>query len=202
MRAKTARTRQARVINRKALVALSLTLLAATLAMLFSLYRAEPLQELLVAKRDLPSGVAITSANFGRVATDLDAKGLYLSSFQPDALLVGPLRKGELLPASALGTVEPRYSIVLTPSQPLSSSIRVGSRVDVWFVAKTTSIDRVGVPQRIGVSLEVLAIANADASDAFASAETRIEIATSADELAPLMLASAEGGFIGVVSSH
>ena len=190
------------MVNRKALVLLALTLLAATVAMLFSMYRAEPLQELLVARRDLSSGAAITAANFGRVVTNLDAKGLYLSSFQPDARLTSPLLEGQLLPTSALGALEARYSMVLTPSQPLSSSIRVGSRVDVWFVAKSTSIDRVSVPQRIGVALEVLAITNTDASDAFAGSERRLEVATSAEELAPLMLASAEGGFIGVVSNQ
>jgi len=202
MRNKPIRTRTAQVVNRKALVLLALTLLVATVAMLFSMYRAEPLQELLVARRDLPSGAAITAANFGRMATNLDAKGLYLSSFQPDARLTSPLLEGQLLPTSALGALEARYSMVLTPSQPLSSSIRVGSRVDVWFVAKSTSIDHVSVPQRIGVALEVLAITNTDASDAFASSERRLEVATSAEELAPLMLASAEGGFIGVVSNQ
>jgi hypoxanthine phosphoribosyltransferase len=50
------------VVNRKALVVLALTLLAATVAMLFSMYRDEQLQELLVARRDLPSGAAITAA--------------------------------------------------------------------------------------------------------------------------------------------
>ena len=196
------RTRQARVINRKLLVLLALALLAATAAMLFSIYRAEPLREFLVARRDLPSGVAITSANFSTVATDLDGEGLYLSSFAPDALLAGPLRKGQLLPVSSLGSPVSRYSVVLTPSQPLSTSIRVGSLVDVWFVAKAGAGVSEGVPQRIAIELEVLSIAKPEQGAAFVSEETRLEVATSAEGLAPLMLASAEGGFIGVVTNQ
>ncbi len=196
------RTRQARVINRKLLVFLALALLAATSAMLFSIYRAEPLREFLVARRDLPSGVAITSANFSTVATDLDGEGLYLSSFAPDALLADPLRKGQLLPVSSLGSPESRYSVVLTPSQPLSTSIRVGSLVDVWFVAKAGAGVIDGVPQRIAISLEVLSIAEPEQGAAFVGEETRLEVATSAEGLAPLMLASAEGGFIGVVTNQ
>ena len=196
------RTRQARVINRKLLVFLALALLAATAAMLFSIYRAEPLREFLVAKRDLPSGVAITSANFSSLATDLDGEGLYLSSFEPAAVLANPLRKGQLLPVSSLGSPELRYSVVLTPSQPLSTSIRVGSLVDVWFVSKAGAGVSEGVPQRIAISLEVLSIAKPEQGAAFVSEETRLEVATSAEGLAPLMLASAEGGFIGVVTNQ
>ena len=196
------RTRQARVINRKLLVFLALALLAATAAMLFSIYRAEPLREFLVAKRDLPSGVAITSTNFSSLATDLDGEGIYLSSFEPAVVLANPLRKGQLLPVSSLGSPDSRYSVVLTPSQPLSTSIRVGSHVDVWFVAKTGAGDSEGVPQRIGISLEVLSIARPEQGTAFVSEDTRLEVATSAEGLAPLMLASAEGGFIGVVTNE
>jgi hypothetical protein len=183
-------------------VFLALALLAATAAMLFSIYRAEPLREFLVAKRDLPSGVAITSANFSSLATDLDGEGLYLSSFEPAAVLANPLRKGQLLPVSSLGSPDSRYSVVLTPSQPISTSIRVGSLVDVWFVAKTGAGDSEGVPQRIGISLEVLSIARPEQGTAFVGEDTRLEVATSAEGLAPLMLASAEGGFIGVVTNQ
>jgi hypothetical protein len=136
------------------------------------------------------------------LATDLDGEGLYLSRFAPDALLADPLRKGQLLPVSSLGSPELRYSVVLTPSQPISTSIRVGSLVDVWFVAKTGAGDSDGVPQRIGISLEVLSIARPEQGTAFVSEDTRLEVATSAEGLAPLMLASAEGGFIGVVTNQ
>jgi hypothetical protein len=106
------------------------------------------------------------------------------------------------LPVSSLGSPESRYSVVLTPSQPLSTSIRVGSLVDVWFVAKAGVGVSEGVPQRIAISLEVLSIAKPEQGAAFVSEETRLEVATSAEGLAPLMLASAEGGFIGVVTNQ
>lgn len=190
------------VTNRRGLVILALALLAATVAMLFASYRPEPLREFLVAKRDLPSGVAVSSADFGRVSTDLEGDGIYLSKVEPRATLQKALRKGELVPISALGSSTTRFSVVLTPSQPLSTAIRVGSLVDVWFVARATSVGTVGVPQRIGSSLEVLSIARPDSNTTFGSDEVRLEVAASAEDLAALMLASADGGFIGVVSNR
>jgi hypothetical protein len=120
----------------------------------------------------------------------------------PLATLKTPLRKGELLAVSALGPTESRYSVVLKPSQPLSSGIRVGSLVDVWFVAKPTNVAEAAVPQRIATSLEVLSVVEPSANDSFATDSVRLEVASSAEGLAALMLASAEGGFIGVVSNQ
>jgi Flp pilus assembly protein CpaB len=187
--------------NRRLLVILAVALLAASVALLFSTYRSEPLKEFLVAKRDLPSGAQLTESDFEQVALDLDADAVYLSRLAPEATLASSVRKGELLPFSAMGSALVRHALVLTPSQPLSASIRVGSLVDVWFVARTPAADSASVPQRVATAVEVLAVVKPDANAAFGSEAMRLEVAVLPSDLAALMLASADGGFIGVVGN-
>lgn len=187
--------------NRRLLVILAVALLAASVALLLSSYRSEPLKEFLVAKRDLPSGAQLTEADFEQVALDLDVDAVYLSRLEPEATLASAVRKGELLPFSAMGWPKARHALVLTPSQPLSASIRVGSLVDVWFVARTPAADAASVPQRVATAVEVLALVKPDANAAFGSEAIRLEVAVLPSDLAALMLASADGGFIGVVGN-
>ena len=187
--------------NRRLLVILAVALLAASVALLLSTYRSEPLKEFLVAKRDLPSGARLTEADFEQVALDLDADAVYLSRLASEATLASAVRKGELLPFSAMGSALVRHAMVLTPSQPLSASIRVGSIVDVWFVARTPAADAASVPQRVATAVEVLAVVKPDANAAFGSEALRLEVAVLPSDLAALMLASADGGFIGVVGN-
>ena len=187
--------------NRRMLVILAIALLAASVALLLSTFRSEPLKEFLVAKRDLPSGAQLTEADFEQVDINLDADAVYLSQLAPESTLASAVRKGELLPFSAMGSAEPRQSLVLTPSQPLSATIRVGSLVDVWFVARTPAADSASVPQRVATGVEVLAVVKPDANAAFGSEALRLEVAVLPSDLAALMLASADGGFIGVVGN-
>lgn len=195
-------SKRAGLINRRAVILLAIALLAATLAMILATYRSEPLREFLVAKRDLASGSLITASDFNRVQSDLPSQGLYLSEIAPLATLATPLRKGELLAVSDLGRVESRFSVVLKPSQPLATGIRVGSIVDVWYVAKSSAMATAAVPQRIANSVEVLSIVEPGSSDNFGAEPVRLEVASPVDGLAALMLASAEGGFIGVVANQ
>jgi Flp pilus assembly protein CpaB len=187
--------------NRKMLAILAVALLAASVALLLSTYRSEPLKEFLVAKRDLASGSELTQADFEQVALDLDADDVYLSRLAPEATLASAVRKGELLPVSAMGSTVARHALVLTPSQPLSTSIRVGSLVDVWFVARNSTANSASVPQRVATAVEVLAVVKPDANSAFGSEAVRLEVAVLPSDLAALMLASADGGFIGVVGN-
>lgn len=186
--------------SRRTLVVLALALLAATLAMLFSMYRTEPLKEFLVAKRDLPSGAQLSASDFEMVPVDLDER-VYLRELLPDTSIAQALRRGELLPFSALGSLDSRQALVLLPTQPIAEAIRVGSRVDVWFVAKSAG-QGASVSQRVGTALEVLSISRPNGDSTFAVDSLRLEVAVSAADLPALMLASADGGFIGVVGNR
>jgi Flp pilus assembly protein CpaB len=182
--------------SRRTLVVLALSLLAATLAMLLSMYRTEPLKEFLVAKRDLPSGAQLSATDFELMPVDLDER-VYLR----DTSIAQALRRGELLPFSALGSLDSRQALVLLPTQPMAEAIRVGSRVDVWFVAKSAG-QGASVPQRVGTALEVLSISRPTSDSTFAADSLRLEVAVSPTDLPALMLASADGGFIGVVGNR
>ena len=194
------RSKTSPLAGRKTLMLLAVALLAATLAMLFSTYRTEPLKEFLVAKRDLPSGTQLSATDFERLPVDLDER-VYLSELLPDASIAQALRRGELVPFSALGALDDRQAIVLLPTQPISEAIRVGSRVDVWFVAKAAG-QGASVPQRVGTALEVLSISRPTSDTSFATDSLRLEVAVSPPDLPALMLASADGGFIGVVGNR
>lgn len=188
-------------VNRRMLAILAIALLVSSVALLFSTYRTEPLKEFLVAKRDLASGAQLLATDFYQVSIDLDADGVYLSQLGPQATLGSAVRKGELLPFSALGSASARHALVLTPSQPISASIRVGSLVDVWFVARAPAANSLSVPQRVATSVEVLSVVRPDANAAFGDESVRLEVAVLPEDLSALMLASADGGFIGVVGS-
>jgi hypothetical protein len=197
---KPLRSKTSVLASRRTLVVLALALLAATLAMLLSMYRTEPLKEFLVAKRDLPSGAQLSATDFELMPVDLDER-VYLRELLPDSSIAQALRRGELLPFSALGSLDSRQALVLLPTQPMAEAIRVGSRVDVWFVAKSAG-QGASVPQRVGTALEVLSISRPTSDSTFAADSLRLEVAVSPTDLPALMLASADGGFIGVVGNR
>jgi hypothetical protein len=58
------------------------------------------------------------------------------------------------------------------------------------------------VPQRVGTALEVLSISRPNGDSTFAADSVRLEVAVSTPDLPALMLASADGGFIGVVGNR
>jgi Flp pilus assembly protein CpaB len=109
--------------NRRMLVILAVALLAASVALLLSTYRSEPLKEFLVAKRDLPSGALLTEADFERVAIDLDADAVYINRLAPEATLASAVRKGELLPFSAMGSAEVVPPLVAAWLPPLLTAL-------------------------------------------------------------------------------
>lgn len=185
------------------LVFLAMALLAVSMGLLLNNVSREPLQEFLVAKRDLASGSVLDIAQFNRVKLDLgSAKSAYLSSLPTGQALSSALREGELLAASAISSPNQLHSVVLTPSQPISAAVVVGSLVDVWFVAKATSGQEVSTPVRVAVGLEVRAVTKASDSGGYSLSDTTVELATSESDLPALVLASADGGFISVIAKQ
>ena len=196
--------RPALAINRKWMLALAIALLAAALALLVSTNRPQPTVEYLVAKRDLPTGVTLDASAFTAVPLALGAAGKnYLATLPAGATLRTALRAGDILAVDNLGQSNQRFSVVLSPSQPLSSRVRVGSRIDVWFVAKAGQLAAVAAPIRVATDLEVRSIVKLDAglSSALTAGLSKLEVAANEADLPALMSASADAGFISVVSS-
>lgn len=192
-------------VNRKLQVALAIALLLAAVGLLISLNRPAATVEYLVASRDLPSGAALSTGSFVAVPLSLGASGAnYLRELPANGTLAAPLRAGDLLEQSNVGLVPSRFSIVLSPSQPVAAGIRVGSRVDVWFVAKSTSLEASAAPVKVAAALEVRSIKAIDQglSSGLTSGLSKIEVAAQEIELPGLILASSSSGFISVISAN
>lgn len=203
MTRRTKPPRFAMAVNRKWLLAMAFALLAAALVLLVQLNRPTETVEYLVANRDQPSGTQLDASAFTPVALALGSSGgRYLSSL-PNGKLARPLRAGELLTADDIGLANARFSVVLSPSQPVSARIHVGSLVDVWFVAKSGAIDAASAPVRVAAGLEVRALSAIESglSGGLSSGLSKVELAVAEVDLPALMLASADGGFISVIGS-
>lgn len=191
--------------NRKLHIALGVALILAAVGVVISLNRPATTVEYLVATRDLPSGVALQASAFAAVPLVLGASGKnYLSELPPSATLATPLRAGDLLEQTAIGTAESRFSIVLSPSQPVAAGIRVGSKVDVWFVAKANSLDVTAAPVKVAADLEVRSIKSIDQglSGGLNAGLSKLEVAAHETDLPALILASSSSGFISVISAN
>lgn len=189
--------------NRKWLIALAFALMATAVALIVSMNRPSQTVEFLVAKQDMPSGSVLTENQFTKIAIALGPSAeLYLERLPADVRLKVPLRAGELLSISALGWADERFSVVLSPSEPLSAGIRAGTLIDVWFVPKAASVAVPSQPVRVASKLEVRA--RTDLESAFSgggAALSTLEVAAFETDLPALMLASADGGFISVISN-
>ena len=204
MKKRSRANRPALAIKRKWMFALAIALLAAALALLVSTNRPQPTIEYLVASRDLPTGVALDRFSFTAMPLALGAAGKnYLATLPAGATLRTALRAGDILAIDNLGEATRRYSVVLSPSQPLSSRVRVGSRIDVWFVARAGQLAALAAPIRVAADLEVRSIVKLEAglSSGLSAGLSKLEVAAGEADLPALMSASADAGFISVVSS-
>lgn len=185
--------------NRKLLIVVALSLLAVSVALLTSNLTHPELREYLVAARDLPTGAQPSANDFNKVALNLGSVGSqYLQQLPTAGQLTSALRRGQLLAGSGVGHVEPLHSVVIEPSLPLGQAVAVGTLVDVWFVAKTTSGFEPVAPLRVASGLEVRWVFRAAEDNGFST--SRVELAAAESDLEALMLACANEGFISVVA--
>lgn len=185
------------------LVFLALALLAVAMLLLLNGFSRPPLQEFLVAKQDLASGAVLESGQFNRVKLDLgSAKSAYLSSLPAGQALRTSVREGELLAASVIGSANQLHSVVLTPSQPISAAVMVGSFVEVWFVAKASPGLQTSAPVLVASGLEVRDVTKDSENGGYSLSGTTVELAASDRDLPALVLASADGGFISVIAKQ
>lgn len=187
----------------RVLVLLAVALLTVSIAILLASFSRPPLQELLVAKRDLASGSSLDPSQFARIQADLGAStSRYLTKLPTGQKLISPMRAGELLALSAIGSQDALHSVVLKPSQPISAAVTVGSRVDIWFVAKARAGFEQVVPIRVATGLEVRAVTHDDQGGSYSLTGTTVEVAASYADLPALVLASVDDGFISVIAKQ
>lgn len=155
----------------------------------------------LVANRDLPAGTAISAQDFRQAELGLGAESnAYLSQLKPGTVLAGSLQSGELVPRRAVITaIETTTKPVrVTPSDPLSTRIRIGSRVQLWFVPKAVGVEVTSKAVQLLGAAEVLAIHKGELS--MGRQIDDVELAVPTESLTAVITAIASAGYVSVVS--
>lgn len=186
--------------RRTLFLALSLLLAAVVVAALM-LQKGSTTKVYLVANRDLGAGTVITQGDVRKTELSLGSQAAqYLSAVPPGAVLSSPVLVGELIPRRAAVSTLPGAAkpLRITPSSPLSERIRVGSRVQLWFTAKTIGADTVTSAVQLLAAAEVLAIHPGESS--MGRKIDDVELAVPTENLPAVITAIASSGFLSVVS--
>lgn len=155
----------------------------------------------LVANRDLPAGTSVTAQDFREAELGLGAEGrFYVSQLKLGTVLAGTVLSGELVPRRALiSAIEPTTKPVrVTPSNSLSTRIRIGSRVQLWFVPKVVGVEIRSTAIQLLGNAEVLAIHKGELS--MGRQIDDVELAVPEESLTAVITAIASAGYVSVVS--
>lgn len=194
--------RQIRFDSRRRTLLLALGLLAAAVLVAAALLQQSSATKVyLVANRDLGVGTPLSSQDLRSTELSLGAEGrYYLSAINPGTVLSHAVLAGELIPAkSILGEVSATTKPVrVTPSSPLSARIKVGSRVQLWFVPKAVGIDTVSNGVQLLADTQVLAIHRGEAS--MGKQIDDVELAVPVESLSAVVTAIASAGYVSVIS--
>lgn len=175
-------------------------LLAAILVSAALLQQSGNTKVYLVANRDLAAGTALSAQDVRLAELNLGSEAkTYITGFKTGTILVSSVIAGELIPVRATTQMLAPQSkpVRITPSEPLSTRIRVGSRVQLWFVPKSNTNDAANAIQLLG-DTEVLAIHKGDQS--MGKTIDDLELAVPAQNLSAIITAIASAGYVSVVS--
>lgn len=176
-------------------------LLAAILVAGALLQQSQTTKVYLVANRDLPAGAIVTQQDFRTAELSLGAEAkTYLSAIKPGTALAASIPAGELVPARAVFAeiAANTRPVRVTPSEALSSRIRIGSRVQLWFVPKAVGLETVSNAVQLLANTEVLAIHKGEAS--MGKQIDDLELAVPTESLTAVITAIASAGYVSVVS--
>ncbi len=187
--------------RRRTLVLAIGLLLASILVAAALLQKSSDTKVYLVANRDLAAGTELTANDVQIAELSLGtAQGVYLSKFKTGTTLSSSVPAGELIPISA--TLESLTADIkpvrIKPTEPLSSRIRVGSLVQLWFVPKAQGLAQSSVAIKLLGNTKVLAIHRGEQS--MGQTIDDLEIAVPSDSLSAVITAIASAGYVSVVS--
>lgn len=159
-----------------------------------------------VARQDISLGQKIEESALRTVDVRLDAvQQRYLSAEQKPAKDLHAnslIRKGELLPISAIGGRDPQgrkpVSVQLTEGLPVA--VTVGARVDLWAAERGASSTTYGDPKRLLQSVEVSSLRAVDTGFGGAGGQV-VEMLVTDDELPGLLSAIANEARLTVVQN-
>ena len=194
--------RSIRLDGRRRTLLMAVGLLLAAIAVALALMQQSSRTETyLVANRDLGAGSSIQAGDFREERLSLQGRSSqYLGSVLPGQQLSSAVLAGQLLPRSAVSpifdsTLKP---LLVTPSQPLSARIHVGSNVQLWYVPKQVNNSTPSSAVQLLVGVAVLAIHQNDGTLGRAAAD--IELAVPQTSLPTVITAIAASGFLSVVA--
>ena len=191
-----------RLDNRRRTLILAIgLLLAAILVAGALLQQSRSTKMYLVANRDLAAGTQLSAQDVRLAELNLGAEAkVYLTQFRVGTVLASSVISGELIPVRATTTsLAPETKPVrITPTDPVSSRIRVGSRVQLWFVPKPLNSETAANAIQLLSNTEVLAIHKGEVS--MGRAIDDFELAVPTQNLTAIITAIASAGYVSVVS--
>ena len=194
--------RQIRFDSRRRTLLLAIgLLLAAVLVAAALLQQSSATKVYLVANRDIGVGSALTASDVRGAELALGSEsGKYLSSLPNGLVLSTAVLAGELIPARAtLAALNSATKPVrVTPSSPLSTRIKVGSHVQLWFVPKVVGSDTVSNAIKLLADAQVLAIHKGEAS--MGKQIDDVELAVPVESMTAVITAIASAGYVSVIS--
>ena len=162
-------------------------ILAAALIVTITFSSMPPTRSVLIAARSLSEGQHLNPGDVREVKLPLgDLAGNYLSEIQESVVLNRSVAKGELITrSSATKEVDLRTPIRLNNLRPISKSISVGDRVDIWATAQTQTAG--AAPEPVALNAIVTLI---EANNSMTQSSTNIEIRIGLEYLETLLNAT------------
>jgi len=157
--------------------------------------------EFLVATRDLPAGspVVLADLDIALVNLGLGAEQYLRESDLPDsAYVLGPLRKGQLVPKSMLASsiIDKRVPVVVNSAMGLASGVVAGASVDVWITPITE--DKVaGEPYVLVLAAEVARLF--EQNEMFGDKNSDVELWVPVDAVGPVLAAISNGASVSLI---
>ncbi|WP_264913593.1 SAF domain-containing protein [Rhodoluna lacicola] len=157
--------------------------------------------EYLVAGRDLPAGspIALTDSATAQVNLGITA-GNYLSvgDLPSGGYLLGPVRKGQLIPKSMLASavIDERVPLVVSSAMGLSSGLIAGASVDIW-VTPIDDENLVGEPYALVLGAEVARLL--EKTEMFNNSGPDVELWVPVEAVGPVLGAMSSGSKLSLV---
>lgn len=157
--------------------------------------------EFLVANRDLPAGSPILNTDATTASVNLgDSEESYLKkgSLPTGSYILGPIRKGQLIPKSMLASavIDERVPLVVSSAMGLSSGLVAGASVDLW-VSPVNEEKKVGEPFALVLGAEVAKLL--EKSEMFSNQSPDVELWVPTEAVGPVLAAISSGSKISLV---
>lgn len=157
--------------------------------------------EYLVASRDLPAGSPITISDSAVAGVNLGESAenyLRAGKLPTGSYILGPIRKGQLIPSSMIANavVDERVPLVVSSAMGLSSGVVGGASVDLW-VTPIAEDKTVGEPFALVLGAEVSRLL--ENSEMFSKQNPDVELWVPVEAVGPVLASISSGAKISLV---